>query len=94
MTLVHINRPDDRFLRRSYRRCPIDECVTEQVTRYELWYDPKTWCTKCGESWSGGEIFARPFRRNWRPEAQRVARALWDRATYGAPPTYDELVAS
>jgi hypothetical protein len=92
--VIHISRPDNRFLRRSYRRCPIDECITEQVTRFELWYDATTWCTKCGESWAGGQMFPRPFQRGWRRKAQQWARTLWDRATYGDPPSLAELEAS
>jgi hypothetical protein len=81
----------DGFLRRHYTRCPVDECITEMVTRFDLWYDPTTWCTKCGDSWSGSELRARPFQRGWRAKAVRVARQLWDRATYGPPSSLDEL---
>lgn len=78
-------------LRRSYSRCPTCERITEQVTRYEVWYDPQTWCTRCGDSWAGGELVARPFARGWRRDAVRWARALWDAATYGGTPQLAEL---
>lgn len=35
---VVICRPSDRFLRKRYWRCPMCECTTEAVFRYELWY--------------------------------------------------------
>lgn len=82
------------WLRREYTRCPVDECITEMVTRFEAWYDPVTWCTKCGDAWSGGELLERPFRRGWRAGAVRVARELWDQATYGPPPPSFEQVMS
>lgn len=86
--VIVVCRPDGRFLRRHYLRCPTDECITEQVVRYEEWYAPTIWCCRCGDSWDAEEgLRPRPFRRNWRRDAVRKARALWDRATYGPPPT-------
>ena len=89
--MITICRPDNRFLRRRYHRCPVDECITEQVVRYEAWYGPTVWCCKCGDSWSGGELCTRPFARDWRRDAVRKARRLWDQATYGPPPSFTEL---
>jgi hypothetical protein len=83
--------PDNRFLRRRYQRCPIDQCISEQVVRYELWHGPTVWCCKCGDSWGDGELLERPFLRGWRKDAVRDARRLWDRATYGPAPTLHEL---
>lgn len=92
MTNVIVCRPDDRFLRRMYRRCSTCECITEQVIRYEEWYAPTIWCCRCGESWDGEEgRHERPFQRNWRHEAVRRARARWDRATYGPAPTLEDF---
>ena len=88
---VVVCRPDNRFLRRRYQRCPMCECTTEMVVRYELWHAPTVWCCRCGDSWSGGELHERPFRRGWRDEAVRRARQLWDLATYGEPPTLEQL---
>jgi len=88
---ITICRPDNRFLRRRYWRCPIDECITEQVVRYEAWYGPTVWCCKCGDSWGEGGLHERPFARNWRRDAVRKARRLWDSATYGPPPSFEEL---
>lgn len=85
--------PDNRFLRRLYRRCPTDQCITEQVIRYEAWYAPTIWCCKCGDTWDAEEgLHERPFRRGWRREAARAARHLWHEATYGPPPTVDQLI--
>lgn len=36
-------------------------------------------CCTCGDSWSDGELRERPFRRGWRTEAQRRAKADWAR---------------
>lgn len=83
--------PDNRFLRRRYQRCPVDECITEQVVRFELWHGPTIWCTRCGDTWSDGEMLPRPLARGWRRTAQRAARRLWDLATYGPAPTLAEL---
>lgn len=86
--------PSDRFLRRRYQRCSTCECITEQVVRFEEWYAPTIWCCRCGEAWDGEEgRHERPFRRNWRQESVRTARAMWDRATYGPPPSLEDLRA-
>lgn len=84
--------PDDRFLKRRYLRCPVCMCITETVIRFEAWYDATYYCCKCGDAWAGAELLERPFRRNWRAAAVRRARRLWDQATYGPPPTLEELL--
>lgn len=90
MTVI-VCGPDNRFLRRRYWRCTFCECITEQVVRFEVWYDATVWCCRCGDSWAGGELHARPWRQNWRRDAARKARRLWDRATYGPPPSLQEM---
>ena len=88
---VVICRPDDRFLRRRYWRCPVCQCRTESVFRYELWHGVTIWCCRCGDSWGDGELLLRPFARGWRREATRRARRLWDQALFGPAPTMHEL---
>ncbi|MEU0468955.1 hypothetical protein ABZ215_33545 [Amycolatopsis sp. NPDC006131] len=84
-------RPDDRFLRKEIRYCPVDQCRTEMVARYEAWYGMFLFCCKCGDSWCDGEMHARPFERGWRRKAVKRHRAMWDRASHGQPPTFEEL---
>jgi hypothetical protein len=35
-------------------------------------------CVECGDKWSDGEGWGRPFRRGWRRESIKEARAIWD----------------
>lgn len=86
-----ICRPDDRFLRKEIRRCPVCECKTEMVARYEAYYDTTVHCCKCGDSWQGGELLERPFARGWRKQAVKAHRRMWDRASHGNPPSVQEL---
>jgi len=88
---VIVTRASDRFLRRRIIHCPFCERRQEMVVRHEPWYGQTTMCTGCGDSWQDGELGWRPFKRNWRKEAVARHRALWDRATYGPDPTFDEL---
>lgn len=81
----------DRFLRKAIRRCPVCECMTEMVERHEAWYGTSTYCCKCGDRWSDGELGPRPFRRGWRREAVQRHREMWDRATFGPPPDLLDL---
>lgn len=83
--------PDNRFLRRRIIRCPFCQCMREMVVRYEGWYGPTVMCTGCGDSWSDGERYQRPFRRNWRPDLVARYRALYAAATHGPAPSYEEL---
>lgn len=89
---LHVNRPSNRHLRRRIRRCFTCECCTEFVVRCELWYSACWMCCRCGDSWTAGEgRDQRPFHRNWRRDAVRRHRRMWDVATYGAFPTLHEL---
>lgn len=47
-------------------------------------------CVECGDRWSDGEAWERPFKRGWRQESIKKAKAIW-----GAPDTmsWDEAVA-
>ncbi len=91
MTRLHVCTGGPHVYRRRLVRCPIDECITECVATYfdNPWYDPIIQCTKCGEQWSDGQLWPRPFRPGWRPEQQATARALWEVATYGPAPDID-----
>lgn len=90
-TLIHINRPSNQHLRRRIERCVTCECRTEFVVRFELWYSPTWMCCRCGDSWTDEGRYPRPFQRNWRTDAIRQHRRLWDLATYGPAPTLHEL---
>lgn len=43
------------------------------------YYDPTVTC-ECGDSWSGGQLAERPFRRGWRKAAQARFEADWEKA--------------
>jgi hypothetical protein len=45
---------------------------------HEFWYGTTWTCLTCGERWCDGERMERPFRRGWRQESSRRARALWE----------------
>lgn len=87
---VHIYRPQS-WTRRRILFCPVDGRRTECVVTVYVWHDPRVQCAHCGEGWEGGVMFARPFARGWRKEAQRRVRKLWDEATYGEFPTLREM---
>lgn len=88
---VMVCSPDNRFLRKRYLRCPMCECITEMVRRFDGWYGTSSMCCRCGDSWSDGELHERPFARGWRARAIRQHRALWDIATHGPDPTFEEM---
>jgi hypothetical protein len=81
----------DRFLKKRYVRCPVCECTTEMAVRYEAWYGASYYCCRCGDSWCDGEMYGRPLARYWRRDAVQKHRKLWDRATFGPAPTFEEL---
>ncbi len=88
---VIVTMASNQFLRKTIRRCPICECMTEMVDRHEARYGVSTYCCKCGDSWQDGELYPRPFARGWRTKAVRRHRTLWDEATHGPAPTVAEL---
>lgn len=90
MNRVHIHRPKS-WTRRRILRCPVDERMTECVVTVFVWYDPIVECARCGESWSGGEMQERPFRRGWRKRQQAEVRAKWVKAPHGPFPTLAEM---
>jgi hypothetical protein len=90
-TVVHICGPSDEFLRKRYLRCPICQCITEHVTRDGGYWGYERHCCRCGDSWIDGELCPRPFKRGWRQKSIASVRRMWDRATHGPDPTYEEL---
>lgn len=90
-----ICRPDNRFLRRRIEWCPMEMKNQEMVVRYEEWYPAITFCCGCGDAWNRetGEPRVRPLMRWWRRDAVRKHRAMWDRATYGPPPSLADFRA-
>ena len=44
------------------------------------WYGVTWTCCGCGDSWADGERLQRPFRRGWRAEAKKHAKAVWAEA--------------
>lgn len=88
---ITICRPDNRFLRKEIRYCPMDMCRTEMAVRYEPYYGITMYCCRCGDAWTDGELHERPFQRGWRDRAVRDHRRLWDQATHGPAPTAAEL---
>lgn len=93
MTVIHISYPDDRFLRRRIAWCPFEQRNQEMVVRFEEWYAPTVYCCGCGDTFGEDGRDPRPWRRNWRRDAVRRYRKLWDRATYGPPPGLDDFRA-
>lgn len=84
-------RSSDRLLRKRYLRCPMCQCTTEHVLRFDGVYGLMHMCCRCGDAWSEGELMERPFYRYWRRDSIRQHRALWDLASHGPDPTVDEL---
>jgi hypothetical protein len=78
--------PDNSNLRRRILRCPTCQCRTEMVVRAQSWFPVETMCTRCGDSWSDGDIDQRPFERGWRTRAVQAYRRMWAVATYGPLP--------
>lgn len=35
-------------------------------------------CVECGDKWSDGEQWSRPFKRGWRQASIKQAQAIWD----------------
>lgn len=88
---VKLNVADDRFLRKRYLRCPTCECITETVVRFEAYYGISQYCCKCGDAWEDGWLRPRPFTRSWRRLAVSRFRRLWEQATFGPDPTFEDL---
>jgi hypothetical protein len=88
---VVICRSDNRHLRRRVVRCPICQSMEEMVVQFEGWHSPTVMCTGCGDSWQDGELCYRPFARGWRKREVERYRALWDIATHGPAPSFEEL---
>ena len=86
---VIICRPSGH-LRKRYLRCSTCECITEMVARYEYFHGATYYCCRCGDTWWDGELGHRPFARNWRQRAVRRHREMWDRATFGPAPDWDQ----
>lgn len=88
---VMVCMANNNFLRKRIVRCPICQCKTEMVARYEAWYGTTLYCCKCGDSWCDGELYPRPFARGWRRAAVKKHRKLWDQATHAGPPPLEAL---
>ena len=69
------------FLARNH--CPTCDRRTFFVVSTYEWYSPMATCLHCGDTWHGGEMQERPFRRAWRKEAIEQARVRWRRANRG-----------
>lgn len=66
---------------RTIQPCPVCERRRRMVRRYGgVWYGDTLTCLGCGDSWSSGWRMQRPFRRGWRQEAIREAKAKWAQA--------------
>lgn len=87
---LHIYRPQS-WSRRRIAFCPVDSRMTECVVTLYVWHEPRVQCARCGEGWEGGVMFARPFARGWRKQAQSRVRKLWDETPYGDFPTLREM---
>ncbi|GEL19304.1 hypothetical protein [Pseudonocardia asaccharolytica] len=91
MPAVFVCGPDNRNLRKRYWRCPSCERITETVVRHGGWWGVDILCCRCGDRWTDGQLRPRPFQRGWRDERRRRHRQLWDAATHGPDPTFEEL---
>jgi hypothetical protein len=58
---------------------------------FAAYYDTVMLCSRCGDGWGEDGLFDRPLSRYWRRDAVAAIRKLWDRATYGPPPTFAEM---
>jgi hypothetical protein len=54
------------------------------------WYGSRLTCCGCGDSWTDGERYPRPFLRGWRKEATDRARRDWQDAL--TPDEYMRLI--
>lgn len=82
MTIIHLNTGGGRNLRRKVG-CPVCEIAdAPTVVSYpgSPYYGPDTTCTCCGDKWSDGELWERPFQRGWRQESIAAAAADWEAA--------------
>ena len=80
---VHINYGGGAYVLRELFTCPVCTYIGARIVRHESgspWYAPWWTCVECGDSWSEGELAARPFRRGWRAQAQSDALRDWESA--------------
>ena len=78
MTVINVCGGGITFRRVMF--CPICEKRRRFVCLWSAWYDTSVTCCGCGDSWCGGELRERPFRRGWRQEAIALARFQWRNA--------------
>lgn len=78
---VVVCRPPQGVIRRSIQLCRTCQRRTRFVVKWGgIWYSGTSTCCACGDSWSDGERYPRPFQRAWRKAATKTARAQWDSA--------------
>jgi hypothetical protein len=77
--MVIVCRPDTFPLRRIFR-CRTCKRRRRFAGLDAAWYGTTWTCCGCGDSWTDGERHPRPFRRGWRAEAKRRAKATWEEA--------------
>ena len=74
--VIHVHNPPKTWMRR-VTKCPVCGERRRIVGMSQEWYDTIWTCCGCGDSWAGGELLPRPFKRGWRDAARRKARRDW-----------------
>lgn len=73
---VHVCAPPTTW-GRGILRCPTCRRRRRFVVFFQPWYGGTWTCCGCGDSFADGQRLPRPFRRGWRADATRDARARW-----------------
>lgn len=76
--VIACSPPDWTYRRIAY--CPVCERRRRMVTTLEGFYGSTTGCLGCGDQWSDGEMWGRPFARGWRERAKAQLREKWANA--------------
>lgn len=94
MTTPIICRPPSFPIRRILT-CPTEGRRRRMAGRdHGPYYGPTITCCGCGDSWSCGELLARPFRKAWRKDAIAKAKRAWDEAGQFTAAEYREWLAA
>lgn len=70
---------------RRIRLCPTEGKRRRMYGSFQFWYGWHVTCLGCGDSWEDGEQLPRPFKRAWRKDAVKRAKAQWAAAVPRKP---------
>lgn len=84
---VFICGPSSTLDRRRIMWCPVCERRRRHVVNYGGYWGVTVHCCGCGDSWMDSELLERPFAPRWRQESIRRAKAQYEAAASGPPPS-------